>query len=54
MGAAIDPGFALKQFPSSIVWDSKPGPYDHESSLLITRPDFFHKKLIPLGNKKEF
>ncbi len=40
MGTGIDPGMAIKPFPSSIGWDSKPRPFDHESSLLTTSPGF--------------
>ncbi len=40
MGAGIDPGMGLKPFPSSIGWISNPQPFNCESSLLITRPDF--------------
>jgi len=36
----MDPGMALKPFPSSIGWDSNPWPFDLESSTLTPRPDF--------------
>jgi hypothetical protein len=43
LGAGIDPGMALNQFPSSILdktrQDLNPQPLDRESSLLTTRPD---------------
>jgi len=40
LGAEIDPGMALTPFSSSIGCDSNPRPFNCESSLLTTRPDF--------------
>jgi hypothetical protein len=40
LGAEIDPGIDLTQFPSSMGRDLNPRPSNRESSMLTTRPDF--------------
>ena len=38
--SGIDPGMTFTSFPSCIGQDSNPRPFDRESCLLPTRPDF--------------
>ena len=38
--SGIDPGMTFTSFPSSNGQDLNPRPFDRESSLLPTRPDF--------------
>ncbi len=41
LGTEIDPGMVMTPFPSSILGrDSNPQPWDHESSLLTSRPNY--------------
>ena len=38
LGENFDSGMALTPSPSSLRWDLNPQPFNHESSLLTTRP----------------
>jgi len=52
LGARIDPGMALRPFPSSIGWYSNPRPSNYESSWLTPRLVFCYTSNMLLSVRK--